>query len=127
MDLFTRPWENCLYTGTPEQTTAQVATLACIWPLMSNIINAAIVLSAVVALYFIIISGIRFISSRGDAEAISNAKKTLTFAIIGFIFIVLAFTLFNFVFTLTGIDQDAIAPNPSDGNRFEITPPPTNR
>lgn len=122
MDLFTRPWGQCLDTTHSEY---QVATLSCIWPLMSNIINAAIVLSAVVALYFIIISGIRFISSRGDTEAISNAKKTLTFAIIGFIFIILAFTLFNFVFTLTGIDQNAVTPNPSDGNRLEVTPPST--
>jgi hypothetical protein len=105
MNLFTTGWDQCLDKTKPE---AQVATLSCIWPLMSNIINAAMVLSAVVALYFIIISGIRFISSRGDAQAIDGAKKTLTFAIIGFIFIILSFTLFNFIFTITGIEQDVV-------------------
>jgi hypothetical protein len=119
MDLFTRPWGDCII----DDGGNQIATLSCIWPLMSNLINAALVLSAVVALYYIIISGLRFISSRGDAQALENAKKTLTFAIIGFAFILLSFTFFNLIFTITGIENDVVAPNPNEGNRLEVTPP----
>jgi len=116
MDLFTKPWEGCLVGG-----DAQVATLACIWPLLSNLINAAIALSAAVALIFIIWSGIQLITANGDAEKISGAKKTLTFAIMGFVFIALSFVIFNFVFAITGTPQDNLV----GGNRgIEITPNP---
>ncbi len=110
MDLFTRPWEGCLEGG-----EAQVATLRCIWPLFSNLINAAIILSSIVALYFIIISGIRFVTSQGDPEAISSAKKTLTFAIIGLIFILLSFAFFNGFFEILGVNQNVVGGNPDGG------------
>lgn len=107
MDLFTKPWDEsgCLVGG-----EAQVATLACIWPLLNNIINAAIALSGIVALVFIIWSGIQLITASGDAEKISGAKKTLTFAIIGLVFILLSFALFNGFLDILGVDQDVVLP-----------------
>lgn len=116
MDLFTEPWQEsgCLTGG-----DAQVATLACIWPLLNNIINAAIALSGVVALIFIIWSGIQLITASGDTEKISGAKKTLTFAIIGLVFILLSFALFNGFFGVLGIDQNVVSP---DRNGVNINP-----
>lgn len=115
MNLFTKPWEDCLH----DPTGAQVATLKCIWPLFSNIINAALALSVAVALIFIIWSGIQIITANGDPEKISGAKKTLTFAIIGFVFIVLSFALFNGFFGILGVDQNVIAPDPEGGIEFK--------
>ncbi len=110
MALFTRPWDE---SGCLHETASgtQVATLSCIWPLFSNIINAAIVLSSAVALIFIIWSGIQLITANGDPEKISGAKKTLTFAIIGFVFIAVSFALFNGFFGLLGVDQNVIVPD----------------
>lgn len=80
-----------------------VPTIGCIWVVLQNIINAAFILSGVVALFYIITAGIKFITSRGDPEAIESARKTLTFAIIGLIFILMSFVLLNIIFETIGV------------------------
>lgn len=119
MELFTKSWEesNCIDKSVPG---TEVATLSCIWPLLSNIINAAIVLSSAVALIFIIWSGIQIITANGDPEKLSSAKKTLTFAIIGFVFIILVFVFYNGFFGLLGIEQGNI----STGTNNEVIADP---
>lgn len=119
MDLFTKPWNDsgCLETTA---TGEEVATLRCIWPLLSNIINAAIILSSAVALIFIIWGGIQIITANGDQEKIQGAKKTLTFAILGFVFIALSFVAFNFVFKAIGVDPNGVD---LGGNREIIISP----
>lgn len=42
------------------------------------------------AVLFIILGGIQYITSAGDPKKVETAKKTLTYAIIGLIFIVLS-------------------------------------
>jgi hypothetical protein len=120
MNFFTQPWEEsgCIVTS----GESQVASLACIWPLLSNIINVAIAFSGVIALVFILLSGIKIITANGNSEQLSEAKKTLTFAIIGFVFIVLSFTIFNGVFTLLGIDQNVVGPNDNGGLKVDPAP-----
>ncbi len=108
-------WGNCV-----DNTHGnQVATLSCIWPLLTNIINAALALSGAVALILIIWSGIRIITAGGNPEQIEAGKKTLTFAIIGFVFIVLSFVFFNVFFNLLGVNQNTITPGPGG---VQITP-----
>lgn len=82
-----------------------VATLACIPIIIKNVITAALVFAGITALILIIYSGIKFISSRGDQNAIDSAKKTLTYAIIGLIVIFLSFFVVNVLGQLTGVDQ----------------------
>jgi threonine/homoserine/homoserine lactone efflux protein len=121
MDLFTKPWSDsgCIDLGPNGE---EIATLQCIWPLFNNLINAALVLSSIVALFYIIWAGIRIITAQGDAEQISAGKKTLTFAIIGFVFIMLSFVVFNLVFGALGIEQNYVGPG--EENRIEVTPFP---
>lgn len=109
MDLFTKDWGECVVAG--------VATLRCIWPLFNNVVNASIILSGVVALYFIIMGGIKYITSRGDPEAIEGARKTITFALIGLVFIIFSFVIFNFfLYDLIGIKNEGISyPAPTPG------------
>lgn len=94
INFFSSDWGDCVENG--------VATLRCIPIVLGNIINALLVLAAVVALIFIIYSGIKYISSQGDPQAIDSARKTLTWAIIGLVFIVLSFAILQFVINLTG-------------------------
>lgn len=49
------------------------------------------------AVIIIVLSGIRYITSGGDAEGVSRAKKTIIFAAVGLIVIVMAQALINFV------------------------------
>lgn len=88
-------WGQCVKGG--------VATLDCIGPLFQNILNTALGLSGVVALFLIVLSGIKFITSGGDAKQVEGARKTLTYAIIGLIVVFFSFFILNLISYTTGV------------------------
>ncbi len=90
-------WDKCVDPKT------SVATLDCLPIVFKNIVTAAIILSGVVALFMIIFSGMRYISSSGDPKAVEAAKGTLTWAIIGLIVILLSFFILTFISSFTGV------------------------
>jgi len=65
-------------------------------PSIVNVINALLVLAAIAAVVFMIIGGVRYISSQGDEDAVEQAKNTVIYAIIGVIVIILAAVIVNF-------------------------------
>jgi hypothetical protein len=73
---------------------------------ISDVIKAIInILSAfvgVAAIIMIIISGFRYVTSGGDPNNVSSAKKTLIYAIIGLIIVALAQVIVHFVLSKTG-------------------------
>ncbi len=60
------------------------------------------IVAAVLAVIFVIFSGIEWISSQGDPSRIESAKKRLFYAIIGLIVVALAFLIFNAVSGILG-------------------------
>ena len=80
-----------------------VATINCIPAVFQNIINWALLLAGIAAVFFVIISGIKFLLSGGDPKQIQGARSTLTYAIIGLVVILLSFAVINFVAALTGV------------------------
>lgn len=62
-----------------------------------KIANIVAYVGGVAAIIIIIVSAIRYITSGGDAENISGAKKTLIGAIVGLVIIVLAKSLITYV------------------------------
>lgn len=60
------------------------------------IVNAFLVLVSVLALIYIIIGGVKYITSAGDEKGFSSAKNTILYAIIGLIVIGLAAVIVNF-------------------------------
>jgi hypothetical protein len=54
-------------------------------------------LAAAVAIIIIILAGIRYITSDGDAEAVAKAKRTIILAAVGLVIIALGQALINFV------------------------------
>lgn len=87
-------WDKCL-------STDKIPTLRCVPVVFHNIISAALVFSGVVALFFLIFSGIKFITSGGDPKQAEAAKKTLTYAIIGLVLVLSSFFIINFIGFLT--------------------------
>lgn len=81
----------------------KVPSLECILPLFQNIINALLAFAGVAALFFIIYSGIKFVTSGGDAKQVEGAKKTLTYAVIGLIVILLSLFILNVISGITGV------------------------
>ena len=61
-----------------------------------SILNIIIGLSGLIAVVFIIIGGIGYMTSAGDAPKLEKAKKTILYAAIGLAICALAFVIVNF-------------------------------
>ncbi len=88
-------WGNCLAAN-------DTLTLQCLPVLFGSIINWLLIFSGVAAVAFIMIAGFRYIGSGGDPKQIDTAKKSLMFAIIGLVVILVSFFLLNFIAGVTG-------------------------
>ena len=61
------------------------------------ILNAIIGISGLVAVTFVIIGGINYMTANGDAGKLKTAKNTILYALIGLIICALAFAIVNWV------------------------------
>ena len=64
---------------------------------ITSILNGIIAVSGLIAVIFVVVGGINYITSSGDAAKVEKAKKTILYACIGIIITVLSFALVNFV------------------------------
>lgn len=64
---------------------------------LTKILNSIIAVVGLVSVIFVIIGGINYMTSAGDAAKLEKAKKTILYALIGLIICALAFAIVNFV------------------------------
>ncbi len=62
-----------------------------------NVINGVVAVLGLVAVVFIIVGGINYMTSAGDSGKVEKAKKTILYSVIGLVICVLAFAIVNFV------------------------------
>ena len=62
-----------------------------------RITNTILYIVGIIAVIMLIIGGIRYVTSGGDAKKVTDAKNTVLYAIIGLIISLLAFAIVNFV------------------------------
>jgi glucose uptake protein GlcU len=62
-----------------------------------QITNTILYIVGIIAVIMLIIGGIRYVISGGDAKKVTDAKNTVLYAIIGLIIAFLAFAIVNFV------------------------------
>lgn len=65
--------------------------------LIKAVINILSIIIGIAAVIVIILSGLKYITSGGDSNGVSNAKNTLTYALVGLAVAALAQILVNFV------------------------------
>ena len=75
------------YDGTDLMSTVQV------------IVNVALAVIGVLAVIMIILGGVQYTTSSGDAGKVKKAKDTIMYGIIGLVVALLAFAIVNFVLT----------------------------
>ena len=68
-----------------------------IGPIIKDIVNALLFILAAVAVIMIVIGGIRYTISQGDSSAVTSAKNTILYAVIGLVVAILAYAIVNFV------------------------------
>lgn len=68
----------------------------------NNVIDTLFVVVGAIAVIIIIVGGIRYITSTGDATRIQKAKDTILYAVIGLIVVILARAIVGFVIGRVG-------------------------
>ncbi len=93
-------WNSCSERG--------IATLRCVPVALTVVISYAIIFSGLAAVFFIVLAGIKFMTSGGDPEKVSGARKTMTFSVLGLVLILLSFVALKIVSNLTGVECNVV-------------------
>lgn len=65
--------------------------------LIKNVINIVLGVVGILAVVMMIMGGISFITSQGDAGKVTKARNTILYGVVGLIVALLAFAIVNFV------------------------------
>lgn len=72
--------------------------------LILRIINISVRAAFIVVLVVLIWAGIKYLTSGGDSKSISSAGLTITWALLGLLFLALAWLILKLVAAYTGVD-----------------------
>lgn len=90
------PWSAFAQLDTVTETVAGEPSTN-LRQLIIDVLQTVLTFIALIAVIVIIIAGIRFIISQGDEGEKDKARKTIVYAIIGLVIILLAKAIVNFV------------------------------
>lgn len=66
-------------------------------PIINKVVNALLYVLGAVAVVMIIIGGVMYTTSGGDAGGVKKAKDTILYAVIGLVVAIFAYAIINFV------------------------------
>lgn len=69
---------------------------------LTDIFNVVFGVMAAIAVLIIVIAGVKFIWSRGDAQATAKARNAIVYAALGLVVIMLAYAIVTFVLNILG-------------------------
>lgn len=72
--------------------------------LIQRIINISVELAFIASLIVLAWGGIKYITSGGDAKNIENANRTVEWALLGILFLVIAFLVLLVIKAFTGVN-----------------------
>jgi hypothetical protein len=81
----------------PNSTTTVNIPTASGDDLLANGLNLMYFLAGTVSVIVIIIAGIMYVSSSGDAGRVTKAKNLLMYAVVGLVVVLVAFIVTNFI------------------------------
>lgn len=76
--------------------------------IIPGVIQLLLLVAFVLALVFLILGGISWVSSGGNKEGLENARKKVTYSIIGLVIVLLSFFLIYTIGTMFGLDLKVI-------------------
>ena len=90
----------------------------------ANLAGVVLTLAGFAVILMLIIGGFRYITARGDPKALAAARSTLTWTIVGLIFIILAFLIVDFIAGFVQIPAigEFCLPAPGAECPYELTP-----
>lgn len=90
-------------------------------------IGALLLVAVLAALFFLLWGGITWITSGGNKEGLEKARKTIIYAVVGLVIVLLSFTLLNFVGSFFGIKLKTDNNDESSNTRKYDCPDKSNR
>ena len=72
--------------------------------IFKNVIGAALGFAGIAFFVMLLLGGFKYLTAGGEPPAIESARKTLTYAIAGLVFIALSFLFLRFIGIFTGVD-----------------------
>lgn len=88
----------------PVDEATGVPTIKGLETVFSNVISTAIALAGIVFLIMLLVGGFNYLTAGSEAPKAEAARKTITFAIIGFVFVVLSYLVLQLISRFTGVD-----------------------
>lgn len=68
-----------------------------LYTLIKSVINVLLVVAGIIAVIMIIVGGIRYSTSGGDAGQTKSARDTVIYAVVGLVIAIMSFAIVNFV------------------------------
>ena len=87
---------------TPFTGTATGNTVAAVVAAIAAVVNPLLAILGIIAIIFIVIGGVRYLTSQGDEDAVALAKNTIVYAIIGLLVVFISAVVVNLVFNSIG-------------------------
>lgn len=75
--------------------------------LVSRVISLSVPLAFVALIVVLVIAGIKFLTSGGEAKALQAASLTVTWALLGILFLAIAWLILQLIENFTGIQVTA--------------------
>ena len=84
--------------------SGDVLTISCLSYFIQRMIDFIYPLAAAIALFFLMWGGVKFIRSSGEPKSVEEAKKTMTYALLGLAVIFLIWFILWVIREATGVD-----------------------
>jgi len=80
-------------------------TLSGLEIIFTSVVKSLLALGAIALFILLVTSGFKYLTSAGDPKAVEGAKKTLTYAIGGFVALLFSYLILRVIGQLTGTDD----------------------
>ncbi len=98
------------YLGNVLDVAPNVSRIDSVGSFFGIAINVAMGVGISIAVIFMILAGIRFITSQGDPKAMEQAKQALTYAVVALVLSMGALALRVIIYNILGADSDILGP-----------------
>lgn len=71
--------------------------LSVVFTIAGNVVRILMYIGGIAAVVIIIVAGIQYITSAGNPDAVTRAKRTITNAVIGLVLVGLAYSIVTFL------------------------------
>ena len=86
--------KTCIQNGSDSVGGDKAAELG---PTIKIVVNILLYILGAIAVVMIVIGGIRYTTSNGDSSAMTSAKNTILYAVVGLVVAIMAYSIVNFV------------------------------